>query len=75
MATQNDWDRAGGLFCPQCNQETVRLINGVCPTCAKVNSEKASENIEEKSTRNYIKYRLREGTLSLPALRSGQLGN
>ncbi|MBU1082769.1 MAG: hypothetical protein KKB59_20030, partial [Spirochaetes bacterium] len=33
-----DWDRCGGYYCPQCNQETVRLkeiTSGkfACPSC------------------------------------------
>lgn len=36
--TSNDWDRAGGLFCPGCGHETLRLIDNRCPTCYRKKS-------------------------------------
>ena len=30
-----DWDKAGGIICPACGQETVRLVGRLCPQCSK----------------------------------------
>lgn len=35
MLTNNDWDKAGGAFCPACSQETVRFEEGLCPSCVR----------------------------------------
>ena len=30
-----EWEKAKGVFCPRCKEDTLRLINGMCPLCAE----------------------------------------
>jgi hypothetical protein len=71
--TQTDWDRARGVLCPRCNNETLRLINGVCPQCAREMSDEWARGQEDKTLRNYYRAKLRDGTLDLHRMREGLL--
>lgn len=75
ITTEEDWDKAGGFFCPQCGQEIVRLINGVCFDCNGVNSAAFAEKQEDKASRRYYRDQLRNGTISLAQMREGRLGS
>lgn len=43
-----DWEDGHGETCPQCGQETFRILDNMCPKCA---AKKA--NIEEIRRNNY----------------------
>ena len=43
---EKDWERSGGNPCPSCHKETLRLIDGVCPVCARKAKERTDEEIE-----------------------------
>lgn len=73
MADRKDWERAGGVVCPRCSKETVRLIGGLCPRCWLEKESKRIEKQEDKTMRRHYKRRLREGTISLPEMREGGL--
>jgi hypothetical protein len=71
--TAEDWERAEGELCPNCGQETLRLVDGLCPTCsANVKMEK-EEKLERKTERRYYKEQVRKGTISLSRLRQGSV--
>lgn len=33
MLTGDDWEKCGGVVCSRCEGETVRLKEGLCPSC------------------------------------------
>ena len=49
------WDKAGGAFCPNCNQEAVRFspVNGFCLECNRELNKK--EQAEEKKRAKLLK--------------------
>lgn len=66
-----DWESAGGVFCSECNQETVQLIGGLCPQCSKSREAERMERVEDKTMRRYYRRKLNEGTISLADLKEG----
>jgi len=72
-STEEDWDKTAGVICPDCKQETVRLIDGMCPQCHNEKVAEREGKEEEKSERRYYGRRLREGTISLAQMREGRL--
>lgn len=71
--SQEEWDRVRGVLCPRCNNETLRLINGVCLQCARQMSQEWEEKKEDKAMRNYYRAKLRAGTLDIHRMREGLL--
>lgn len=69
----DDWERAGGINCPKCHQEVVRIINGLCPQCHHAREKADAEQVEDKTMRRYYKRGLRRGTISLGQMREGGL--
>jgi len=43
---QKDWEATGGVFCPVCHCETVRLIEGRCPSCHEKKSYEEARAME-----------------------------
>jgi len=64
-----DWDKAGGIFCRRCHQETVRVFNGLCLSCHQGDDAKKAEDMEMKSKRRYIRAHLARGDISLREIR------
>lgn len=52
----HEWKQAGGVFCPQCNQEVVRFRphDGVCIECVRVLDEKQIR--DEKKRAKQLKF-------------------
>lgn len=71
--TREDWERAGGIYCSECHQETVRLLDGLCPQCHWDMESKQAEEAEDKAERCYYKDQLRKGTISLAQMKEGRL--
>lgn len=72
-STREDWDKTMGVACPDCKQETMRLIEGICSQCYNEKVAKRERKKEERSERSYYSRRLREGTISLAQMRGGRL--
>jgi NMD protein affecting ribosome stability and mRNA decay len=70
---EEEWERAKGVPCPRCNNETLRLIDGVCPQCAREITEKWEKEREERTLRNHYRAKMREGTIDLRRMREGLL--
>ena len=70
--TEQGWEAAGGLFCKQCGQETVRIFNGLCLNCYRVAIAKGEQQQEDRSERRYYRRKLAEGTISLAQLKGGR---
>lgn len=71
--TQRDWKVAGGLFCKQCKQETVRIFSGLCLSCHREAIATREKQQEDRAERRYYRRRLSEGTIALARLREGRL--
>lgn len=70
---EEEWERARGVLCPRCNNETLRFIDGVCPRCAGEITEEWEKERENRTLRNHYRAKLREGTLDLHRMRKGLL--
>ena len=71
--TFDDWRKTGGIYCPKCGREVVRLINGVCPWCYRNIEKKRIDEQEDKAMKRYYRSKLRDGTISLAQMRDGRL--
>lgn len=70
---EEDWNKAGGIFCSSCNQEVVRLKDGLCMECYNEQELKRIEKQEEKSMRRYYRRELNKGTVSISQMKEGRL--
>lgn len=73
IRNERNWEAAGGLLCRQCDQETVRIFDGLCFGCHYEMVAGREQKQEEKSEKRYYRRRLSEGTISLAQLREGRL--
>ena len=67
------WDDLDDLYCPVCKQETVQFVNGMCKYCNLEKEAARVQEVETKKMRAYYRRGLREGTISLAAMREGRL--
>jgi len=70
---QNDWDQTNGVICPDCGQEALRMVGGVCLQCHRDKVAEREKRKEDKAERRYYKEQLRKGTISLAQMREGRL--
>jgi len=73
ISSNDSWEAAGGLFCRQCRQETVRIFDGLCLTCHYAAIAEREQQQGEKAEKRYYQRKLSEGTMSLAQLREGRL--
>ena len=71
--TNEDWEKTGGIYCSSCHQETVRLLEGLCPQCQQDLENERARIAEDKAEKRYYKDQLRKGTISLAQMREGRL--
>jgi len=70
---QDDWDQTNGIICPNCGQEALRMIDGICLQCYRNKVAEREKRKEDKAERRYYKEQLRNGTISLAQMREGRL--
>lgn len=70
---QTEWDKASGIICSNCEQETLRIIDGVCLQCYRAKVAEEEERLGRKRERRYYAEQLRRGTISLAQMREGRL--
>jgi len=73
LLSQDDWDRAKGVNCKICGQESFRLKDGICIHCLE---EKAIQDIEEmgrKQTKRYLIRALQAGQITVSDAKAGRL--
>ena len=75
---ETDWDKAGGVSCQNCGQETLRLLplpdgRRGCPSCAYKLALQSAEREGEQQQWRRAKRLLREGVLSLRDLRESRI--
>lgn len=68
-----EWHNATGVICPECKQETLRIIDGLCPQCYRDREAERERKLEDRTERRYYKEQLRRGTVSLAQMREGRL--
>ena len=71
--TVEDWEKAEGCLCTGCGQETMRIVDQLCPSCWQEKRSKDEERGAKKAEKRYYMKGLREGTISLADLREGRL--
>ena len=71
--TKTDWDKAGGLVCPECGRETVRMIDGLCPECHKKKAAEEEEKLGRKREKRYLVNLFNRGKITLRQMREGRL--
>lgn len=69
--TTRDWDAAAGVICPQCGQETLRIINGKCPQCFRNVTAESEYDMERRATKNFYIDALRKGRITLTQMKHG----
>ena len=52
---KEDWERAGGVICPKCKQETFRIFEGVCLKCLHAKEDKYWRDAEKHT--KFLKFR------------------
>lgn len=66
-----EWEKSGGVYCPNCGQETVRLFHNLCPQCLKEKEAEETAAAEDKSMKRYYKREMTKGTISISTMREG----
>lgn len=70
---QTDWDKAKGEICPDCEEEALRFIDGICFPCYNRRIMERDLKMEERAERRYFQHALRKGTVSMKQLKEGRL--
>ena len=70
--TGKDWEKAAGVICPSCGEETLRLIEDKCPQCHRAIIAGRETRMEDQAERRHVKRLLQEGKISLRDLREGR---
>ena len=68
-----EWDKAAGVTCPSCGQETFRTVDGSCLQCYNDKVAEREKKVEARAERRYYKDGLKKGTISLAQMRKGRL--
>lgn len=66
-----EWEKAGGVFCPACREETVRILRGVCPSCFKKLDAERIEKLAVQSKKRYYWGELQAGRITLSQMKKG----
>lgn len=72
--TTSVWEDAGGVECPQCHRETLRMLQGLCPACSREQGLVRAATLGDLAERRYYKSQLRKGAISMGELRENRLG-
>ena len=64
-----EWASAGGAACPKCRGETVRFLEGVCPSCFKTMDAERTERMEKRIKKRQAFAAVMKGDLTLSDLR------
>ena len=72
-SASKEWHSAKGVICLECEQETLRIIDGLCPQCYRNREAERERKLEDRTERRYYKEQLRRGTVSLAQMREGRL--
>lgn len=58
-----DWEKARGVICSNCGEETLRVIASLCPQCH-------NDKLDTEHSRRVYQRALRRGTVSLAQMRN-----
>ena len=68
----DEWDQAAGVTCPSCGEETLRLIEGRCPSCHRAMIAQKEIQLEDRAERHHVSRLFREGKISVRDLRDAR---
>lgn len=71
--TQNDWDRAKGVNCKICGQESFKLKDGVCIHCLEKKDNRDMEELGRKQIKRYLIRALQAGQITVSDAKAGRL--
>lgn len=71
--TIEDWERTKGTICPNCGQEALRLVGGICLQCYNKMIAERERKKEDRAERQYYREQIKRGTISLAQMREGRL--
>ena len=69
----NNWEKAGGAFCPGCGAEVVRFQNGVCVECYNIQESVRITKLADKQRKRYAWNAIMRGELTLSQVRKGDI--
>jgi len=70
---QMEWERARGVNCKICGQESFRLKDGVCIHCLEKNELEDVEEMGRKQTKRYLIRALQTGQITVSDAKAGRL--
>lgn len=71
--TKVDWDNTGGVTCPSCGQEALRMIDGICFQCYRNKMAEEEEKLGRKREKRYLVNLFNRGKITLRQMREGRL--
>ena len=73
MVTMRDFNACGGVFCPKCQVETLRILNGYCPGCNRARENEIEDRKGRKALKRYFVRKFNRGEVTLAEMRAGRL--
>lgn len=74
-STNEDWEKLSGVYCSNCDQEAMRLIDGLCPQCYNRITAEREEKLGREKEKNYLVRLFNKGLITRKQLREGRLGS
>lgn len=71
--TKRDWERARGINCKICGQESFRLKNGICMRCLEKKESQDMDELGRKQTKRALVRALETGQITLSDMKAGRL--
>lgn len=71
--TKVDWDKTNGVICPNCEQETLRMVEGICIQCYRDKVAVKEERLGRKREKRYLVNLFNKGKITLRQMREGRL--
>lgn len=67
------WDRAQGVACKVCGQESFRLRDGVCIDCINKKDIRDMDEMGRQQTKRYLVREFEAGRITLSDMKAGRL--
>lgn len=67
-----DWEKAQGIPCPVCGEETLQVIQGRCRQCHRAMVAESEARLEDRVERRHVKSLFQRGLVSTRDLRAGR---
>ena len=73
LQEQENWEKSRGVLCSECRNETLQIVDGLCPECYNQKANDFQTKVENDIMKRYYKRGLRNGTVTLRQMREGRL--